>query len=76
MLSIANEVDLLFFHYLCFVCDTNYIFSTIRVLRTKLFLFLSLFNLNANAQNIFSLGEFLHNFFFHEWWIINIYITE
>ena len=27
MLSIANEVDPLIFHYVCFVCDTNMYFS-------------------------------------------------
>ena len=52
------------FPLLMFCMRYKLYFSTIRALRTKLFLFLSLFNLNANAQNIFSLGEFLHNFFF------------
>ena len=27
MLSIVNEVDLLIFRYVCFVCDTNMYFS-------------------------------------------------
>jgi len=29
MLSITNEVDLLIFCYICFVCDTNLYFSII-----------------------------------------------
>ena len=28
MLSIVNEVDLLIFRYVCFVCDTNMLFPT------------------------------------------------
>ena len=28
MLSIANEVDLLIFHCVCFVCNTNHVFPT------------------------------------------------
>jgi len=29
VLSIANEVDSLIFHCVCFVCDTNYVFPTL-----------------------------------------------
>ena len=32
MLSIANKVNLLIFCYVCFVCNTNYVFSSISYL--------------------------------------------
>ena len=41
MLSIANEVNPLIFCYVCFVCSTNYVFSTISYLFHSLLLKLS-----------------------------------
>ena len=41
MLSIANEVNPLIFCYVCFVCNTNYVFSTISYLFNSLLLKLS-----------------------------------
>ena len=41
MLSIANEVNPLIFYYVYFICDTNYVFSTISYLFYYLLLKLS-----------------------------------
>ena len=45
MLLIANEVDLLIFYCVCFVCDTNMYFSNMKIDKNNV-------NDNAHTQRV------------------------